>query len=210
FGVPLLVVALALPALRPLMMPGFIKGDDNDLHLFRFVEFHRLVTSGDFFPRWFSDLALGHGEPLLNYYPPLTYYVFEVFHLIGFGFVNAINLTLALGVVMSGLGMYCFGLQISGRRRVAFLAAIACMYLPYRLLDIYVHGAFAEATAFAQLPWLLASFYALATRRSTIYLFTSALLLTALLLAHQIAIFFVPVLFVYSLALCLRSHSPRK
>ncbi|MDO8673635.1 MAG: hypothetical protein Q7O66_19675, partial [Dehalococcoidia bacterium] len=53
FGVPLLVVALALPALRPLMMPGFLKGDDNNLHLFRFVEFHRLVTSGDFFPRWF-------------------------------------------------------------------------------------------------------------------------------------------------------------
>ncbi|MDO8669962.1 MAG: 6-pyruvoyl-tetrahydropterin synthase-related protein, partial [Dehalococcoidia bacterium] len=209
-GLPLLVALLALPALRPLTLPGLLSGHDSSLHLFRFVELHRLIVSGDYFPRWFPDLSLGHGYPLLNYYPPLTYYLFEAFHLLGFAFVNAIDLTMALGVILSGLGMYCFGLQVSGRRSVALLAAIAFMYMPYRLVDIYVRGAWAEATAFAFIPWLFASFYALATRRSITYLLTSALLLAGLFLTHQVSIYFVPVLFVYSLAVALRSSYPRK
>lgn len=205
-----LVVVLSFPALRPLMEAGYPEGHDSLVHLFRLVEFHRLFSDGELYPRWFPDFALGYGYPLLNFYSPLTYFLSEAFYLAGFGYINAVKLTVASSIVVSGLGMYLYVHHVLRNRSAALLAAVAYVYLPYRLVDVYIRGAFAEAISLAFLPLLLLSFHVLASKGAVTHLFISALLLAGLFLTHPAVIFFVPILVAYVFVVAVLSSSPCK
>ena len=77
-----LVVALALPALIPTLMPGWFEGHD-DLHIYRLIEYDRALRDGQVPPRWFPDISAGYGNPHPIYYAPLFYLTAETFHLAG-------------------------------------------------------------------------------------------------------------------------------
>lgn len=116
------------------------------IHLYRLFELDRAIGEGVFFPRWFPLSAYGYGLPVLNYYPPLVYYLAELFHLLGAGYIAAIKLTIATSFVLAAFSMFVFA-RAWMSDSAAFVAAIAYAYSPYLLSDAYVRGNFPEMLA---------------------------------------------------------------
>jgi len=199
------IVLLAGLAAMPLRLPGIANSDDILPTIYRVFSLHASWQAGTFYPRLSSDLAYAYGVPLFQFYPPLASYVAELFHVIGFGFINAVKATYFLGLVCAGLGMYACVVRLYGSRAGALLAAVAYMYAPYHLIDIYARGAMAEALALALLPWLLWFFYNLHQTEGRGWFVLSALGLAALVLTHNsLSLFFLPVLIVYCAVLGFR------
>ena len=77
------------------------------------VEFHENIAHGILLPRWAPDLSHGAGQPLFLFNPPLFYYLGEFWHLVGFDFVQSINLALIVIVVASASECFCSAGYIS-------------------------------------------------------------------------------------------------
>ena len=150
----LLFAVALLPATIFLRQDGYFASSDGMIHLYRLFELDRSVHAGVLFPRWFPLSAYGYGLPVLNYYPPLTYYLGELFHLLGAGYLAAIKLTITTSFVLAALAMFLFARAFLGDG-AAFVAAIAYAYSPYLLSDAYVRGNFPEMLTMSLLPFAL-------------------------------------------------------
>jgi len=193
----LLVMLLCVPAVWPLVGPSYFASHDGLHHLYRLLDLDFCIHGGSPYPRWLPNLGFGYGYPVLNYYAPLTYYIAEVFHLLGAGYVASIKLTFMTGFVLSGLCMYLYARDII-RRCPAVVAAAAYVYLPYHLADGYVRGALAEFFAFVFFPFILWACYRLIMRGRKEYLLLVAAGYAGLILTHNLtALIFGPLLLAY-------------
>ncbi|MFB0537812.1 MAG: hypothetical protein ACETWR_22835 [Anaerolineae bacterium] len=219
----ILVVAFALFAWGPLLTPVyFLKAHDAAHSVFFLTEFHQGIQDGYLYPRWGPDHCLGYGYPTFIFYAPLPYYVAEVFHLLGAGPTAAIKITYALAFILSGLTMYAFGKRLWGPV-AGLVSAVVYIYVPYRLVDIYVRCAFYEFCTFVFFPLILLLFLELvetgqpryrsaepssraqAEGRSRRSLALAGLAYAGLILTHIVTAFlFTPVLMAYVLWLVLR------
>ncbi|HJX38192.1 MAG TPA: glycosyltransferase family 39 protein, partial [Anaerolineae bacterium] len=157
------VVLLALPAMVPLFQSGYLKSHDGLFHLYRLAALDEAFRGGVLYPRWFPQFAFGYGQPVLNYYSPLTYYVAQLFHMLGAGYILSIKLTFAAGFMLSTVFIYLYARDVLGRYP-AMIAAGVYTYFPYHLADTYLRGALAEAFAFVFLPLSLWAMHKLFTR----------------------------------------------
>lgn len=201
----LTVPLLAIPALWPFYQEGLPRSFDGGLHLLRLGALDRQLRLGVLYPRWMPDLLLGYGYPLFNYYAPSTYYLAEALHLLGLSFYSAFIATFALLILAAAFGMFLLAADIlqskqqPQQRWAALIAAIAYLYGPYLLTNVYIRGALAEVGAQALLPWILWSarrlFHA---RQPAPYALLLVLGLGGLAITHNITLlFFPPVLLGY-------------
>jgi hypothetical protein len=150
-----LVLLFSLFTIGPLLQPGYMWNAHDARHSVYFLfEFDRGIQDGVLYPRWQPDFAFGYGYPFFNIYGPLASYAGEIFHLLGFGFVDAVKIVFALSIAGSGLAMYGFVKRAVGRH-AGLVAAVAYMVIPYRLVDLYVRAALAESVAYAFVPLVL-------------------------------------------------------
>jgi hypothetical protein len=192
----LLALVLALFAWAPLLSPNYFMGAHDAHHsLFFPIQFHEGIRDGFWLPRWGADFAHGYGYPMFVFYAPLTFYIWESFHLTDlFGVVASTKATFALGFLLGAAGIYAYARDLWGRS-AALLAALVYTYLPYHLLNIYVRAALAEFTAMALLPWITLAFRRLVRRPSVATVAAAAGSYGALLLTHNItALLFTPLL----------------
>ncbi|MDP2661128.1 MAG: hypothetical protein Q8R28_10420, partial [Dehalococcoidia bacterium] len=202
----LLTVAISAAAAVPLLGPYFVGSHDGVLAVYRFFEFDRSLQDGILLPRWAPDLFFGYGYPFFNFYAPLSYYVAEVFHHLGAGFVGSVSGAFALGFVLSGLFMYLWVRDLAGRW-AGVLAGLAYVFAPYHLVNAHLRGDLAEFFAFVWFPAILWAAGRLIARRSLGYLSLTAALYAALLLTHNImALAFSPLLAAYMIFLLLRER----
>ncbi len=204
---------LALPALWPFYSEGLPRSFDGGLHLLRLSLLHDYIRQGILLPRWTPALILGYGYPLYNFYAPGAYYLAEVLHLLGLTFYNAFIGTFAIQILAAGYGMYFFARDLfssgsfTGAREPkdnaadsrlsatlpALLAAVAYLYGPYLLTNVYIRGAIAEAGAQALLPWIFWSVRRLIrAKEAAHYFFPVVFLLGGLALTHNITLLFLP------------------
>ncbi|MBU1877846.1 MAG: hypothetical protein KJ734_02740, partial [Chloroflexi bacterium] len=202
-----MTVALCLPALLPLLGPGFPRTDDGFGHLFRIVELDRALRAGVLYPRWAPELAMGYGYPVLNYYAPLSYYAVEALHLLGLGFLAAYKASLGVALLLTGLAAYLLARDVLDDRLAAVLSAVAYAVAPYTLADAALRGALGESWTFVFIPLTLWAFRRLVTTRQPAYITASALSLAALILSHNaIALMTLPLLLAYIAFLLWRAH----
>lgn len=190
-----LVILSALPALWPFYSQGLPRSFDGGLHLLRIALLHRHLMAGDLFPRWVAEQILGHGYPLFSFYAPSSYYLVEVLHLGGLSFYHAFVAAFALLVVAAGLGMAWLARDVFGPEHpwAAVVAAVAYIYAPYLLTNVYIRGALAEVGAQALLPWILWSARRLLRdERPTRYVLPLMLTLGGLAITHNITLLFTP------------------
>lgn len=190
-----LVALLSLPALWPFYAEGLPRSFDGGLHLLRIALLHRHLMAGDLLPRWASDQILGYGYPLFNFYAPSTYYLVEGLHLLGLSFYAAFVGAFALLMVAAGVGMAWLARDIFGPTRpwAALVAAVAYVYAPYLLTNVYIRGALAEAGAQALLPWILWSARRLLRdEQPARYLLPFTFALGGLAITHNITLLFTP------------------
>ena len=213
----LLLLTLGLFAWAPLLSPGyFFNAHDAHHSVFWLVEFDQAIRDGAWWPRWAPDHAMGYGYPLWTFYSPLSYYIAEVFHLLGAGFTAAIKATYALAFVVSGVALYALARRWWGQG-AGLVAGLVYIYAPYHLVDIYVRSAFAEFVAFVWFPWVLLAFWELVERGGARRLALAGLAYGLLVLTHSVtALIFSPFLGFYILFLLVRrfplhpNPSPRR
>ena len=203
----LLLAALVLPCIAPFARSVQPLGHDATEYLPRVIEFHENVGHGILMPRWSQNLSSGQGQPLFLFNPPLFYYGTELFHLLGLPFVMAMNaatiaLILASAATMFLLARWYFG-PLGG-----VIGAVAYIYAPYFLVDLYVRTAFAEFSAFPLYPLAFYGFARYADGRRARHLAIGLLAYAATWFAHSpAAVLFSPLLGAFILFLAWRARS---
>ncbi len=184
----LVVVAVCLLAIWPFISrSGLPQATDAELHIFRLAELSRLFRAGEFFPRWAPNFYYGYGYPIFNYYAPLVYYFGLLFELLPvISPVDAVKILFLLGLLVAGIGMYGFVREIWGRV-AGVVAAAAYVYAPYLLyIDPHARGDLAEAFSFALLPLGFWAMERLRRRLSSWNWLASSLILSAIIMTHNL------------------------
>ena len=158
------LILLALPVCIPLCTRSVLWGHDGFVYFPRLVEVHENITHGVLIPRWAPDLGRGTGQPLFLFHPPMIYYFGEVWHLLGFDFVTAMNLACLVVVLLSAAAMFLLARLYFGEAG-GWLAAAAYLYVPYFAVDLYVRSAMEEFAAFPFFALALYGFGAYARSR---------------------------------------------
>lgn len=221
----LIILALALVAIRPWLRRTVICSDDFGLHLLRAAQLKALLQEGVLYSRWAPAMAMGYGYPLYNFYAPLSYYIAAFLSLTGLKNLDALYLTFALAFVGAGLGAYRLAREHLSPRS-ALLAAVAYMYAPYLGYDAFFRGNLAETLGWVFPPFALWAIGRLARGRESApssgdfawtgrYIALTALLYAAVLLTHNVfSLIFSPLLLAYGLATALflspKSARPRR
>lgn len=217
-GHVLLVILLCALAGAPLLKPGYFWGAHDARHDVYFIfEYLRGIQGGDWLARWSPDFSWGYGYPFFLIYGPFTSFLGAI--LVGFlgvGYTQAVELLFAGAIIASGLAMYGYVRAWLGRN-AGLVAAVAYVFLPYRLVEIYVRASLAEYVALMWLPLILwairAAFQAtrplhpssFSVHRSPILpLLAAALSYAGLMLtSNLVALIFTPLLALYCLVLLL-------
>ena len=173
------IIAVSCAAMWSLTKPGLPMFHDSNPHISRMIAFHTALMDGQRPPMWAKEMLGGIGSPVMMLNYQLPYYVGEAWVRLGMTYFDSYKLTLALSFLISGLAMY-----LCMRQRFAVLPALigAVVYLlaPYRLVDIYVRGAYGEAMSFIFPPLILLGYY----RKSIPWLILGW---TGLFLTHPLA-----------------------
>jgi hypothetical protein len=197
-------LALLLPffALLPLLThAGLPNSADGPAHLMRQVELNQAWQEGNFYPRWGTDLALGHGMPIFSYAPPLLYQLAQILHLCSLPLDEAMKGVILCDFLLYSVGMFLFARRLYGPGP-ALVAAALYVYAPYRLREAYIQGNYGQFTGLALYPFILWAFHGLATDGRQRYLAATGVSLAGLLLSHNIsAMLFAPLLAAYLLFL---------
>jgi hypothetical protein len=201
----LLLPILAVPAVWTYIDRGWPNSADGTLHLLRLVLLDHHISQGMLYPRWVPELMLGNGYPVFNFYAPATYYLAVGIHLLGPGYYMALMTTFVLLIMLAGFGTYRLALDIFGHQAhwAAFVAAVAYMYAPYLLSNVFIRGAIAEVGAQALLPWIFWSLRRLIlSKRPWRYILAITFSLGGLAFTHNITLLFAtPVLLLYALGI---------
>lgn len=170
-----------------------IDGGDHLLRLYSMVQF---IGHGQWFVRWIPYLH-GYGYPEFNFYPPLVALVGTFLAKAGLSILWSLNITAFLFILLSGFTMYFFAKEFWGTHG-GFLSAVAYIFAPYLMLDLYARGDYSEAASFAFLPLILWAFFRLRKDLKTKYLPIAALSVAGLFLANNcVTLMFFPVILLY-------------
>lgn len=204
----LLVIGIILPAIWPLFHPQFFNMHDYT-HVARLYEMDKALKDGHFPVYWAKDLGWGYGMPLFNFYAPLPYYFAEIFHLIGFSFLNAIKICFGATFFIGFMGMYKLAKKFWGPLG-GILAGIAFVYSPYRAVDFYVRGALGELFAISLIPLVLWGITEIIDKAKIKNIALHSLLFSFFLLSHTVLnLICFPIFIIFGLFYLIISKSNR-
>lgn len=179
-----LILIITIPSFSVLFNNQFFTMHDFQ-HVARLYLLDQGLKQGQVFPRWVDTLGFGFGYPLFNFYPPLIYYLAEIFHLSGLSLIASIKMVIFLGFFMGSYGTYLFTKKIADKK-TALLASSLFTFFLYRGVLVYVRGALAEFFAMSLLPFIFLAFHNLYKKnniQNAIYLGIS---LGLLVLSHSL------------------------
>jgi hypothetical protein len=191
-----LVLFSAVLASRWLFKPGYFIMHD-DLQMMRQLQMEKCFQDRQIPCRWVLDMGYGYGYPLFNFYPPLPYYIGQVFRWMGFSFVWTAKLLFSLQFFLSGIAMFVLATNIWGVLG-GLLSAVFYIWAPYHSVDVFVRGAMNEAWAFVWFPLIFWASKKLIGEEKFKYLVWLAFSYSMLLLTHGImAMVFTPFLLLW-------------
>lgn len=170
----------------------------DDLQAFRIQQMDKCFQDLQFPCRWVPDPGYQYGYPQFIYYPPSVYYLGELFHLLGFQFIDAVKLLFILGFLFSGLAMFIFLKSFLGKFS-SLIGALLYTYIPYKAVEVYVRGAMSEFWSLVFFPLIFWSLYKLIKTSQIKYLAFSATSLGLLLVTHNLmSMIFLPAALVWT------------
>ena len=182
----LLLAIILLPTFVRLIRPGIYSM--QDFPYFRLVEYHTCFVDKQFPCRWAASAGFGFGEPVFNFYSHLPFFTGAVLMNLGIGGLSSLKILFALSLLLSGFGMFLLSKKVWKNDYSAFLSAVLYVYAPYRAVNVWVRGALPESFAFILLPLILLTFEHYKDTKKTIWLTSFSLLLSALILTHNLSV----------------------
>ncbi len=198
-----IVLFLSIPLILPYFHSGYFPTHDGLWAVVRLGDMFRELRDHQFPARYSENLNFGYGYPLFNFAYPFPYYLGIIFHFLGFSFISTIKLLFALTVPLSGLGMYIASKKLWGKTFSGIISALLYMYLPYRMVDLYVRGSIGESVSFVIFPLLILSvLFILGKPESKKWIAIGGILLAILVTSHNImAILFTPTLIAFAVVM---------
>ena len=188
----LVLLLLIIPSFSSLLRPGFFPMQD-DLQAFRIQQMDKCIGDLQIPCRWIPDAGYQYGYPLFNYYAPGVYYLGEVFHLVGFGFIDSVKILFILGFITGALGMYILVKEFFGPYP-ALIASVLYTYAPFKAVEVYVRGSLSEFFALTFFPLIFWSSYKLVKTGKLNYALWFCISLGALLITHNLLpVIFLPI-----------------
>lgn len=189
-------IILSLLTWYRLARPGYFSMQD-DMQVFRLQQYDKCVQDNQFPCRYVPDGGLGYGYPLYNYYSPLPYAIAEVFHLLGFSYINSIKAVFILCNILAGLGMFLFA-RIYWGNLGGLVSSILYLFAPYRAIDGYVRGALAELLALSLFPFIFWAVKKYLDNFKKKDLYLSIFFISVLFLSHNLfSLLLIPILSIY-------------
>lgn len=200
-------VLLMLPLCIGLFQSHLVKGHDSMQGLIMAIYMSKYTgDGGQYLIRWASDVNYGYGYPMFDFYMPFFYLVVLSISQLTHDVLLAINLSCVLFWGLSGIGMYILAKEFWGIKG-GIISAIAYLYAPYHIQDLYVRGAFPEFSAFAFFPFLLFAFLKLNQKFQKRYLILAVMSSFLLWTTHSLmAMLFYPAAICYLGFLCWSSR----
>ena len=186
-------------AIAPLIKPGYFWAAHDARHDVYFImEYNITWNEGTLFPRWSPDWAFGYGYPFFNIYAPgATFIGTLLYRLLPLSLEAAVKATFIVTILVGAWGMWFFARDWLGEK-AALIAAVAFVYAPYHLVDIYVRAAMAESLALAITPWVLWAARRVALGPTPLSAVALAIAYAALhLSSNLVALIFTPLLLGY-------------
>ena len=152
----ILVILLSALAAVPLLKPGYFWGAHDARHDVYFIfQYLRVMNDGHWLARWSPEFSFGYGYPFFLIYGPLTSFLGALLvKFVGLGYTQAVELLFGTAIIASGLAMYGYVRSWLGRN-AGLVAAVAYVFIPYRLVEVYVRASLAEYVALIWLPLIL-------------------------------------------------------
>lgn len=162
--IQLLYLALAffltVFAIAPLGFPGFFQSHTGYSAVYNLIDLH---TQGARVIAWAP--TWGRAYDFMRMDGPLGYWLAEIFHLVGFSFLDAIKIIYALAFLLSAFGMFKLAQRVLKNDAAALLASVLYVYTPAHIATVYVRGAFGEAIAWGLFPIALISLISISSER---------------------------------------------
>ncbi|HYP99042.1 MAG TPA: 6-pyruvoyl-tetrahydropterin synthase-related protein [Polyangiaceae bacterium] len=153
------VIAVAVALWTPLGRMTWFSSHEETGYVLRTVEWASGLRAGELYPRWAADYYGGYGSPYFIFYAPAVYASAALLTSVCTPFW-ALKLVVLAATIASGVGTFALVYNETRERNGAFLAAIAYLASPYRLLNLYERGDLSEYTAISLLPVALALYRA--------------------------------------------------
>lgn len=193
-----IVLALTIPAFFSLLQPGYYNMHD-DMQMIRQLEMEKCLNDGQIPCRWTPDLGYGYGYPLFNFYPPLPYFVGQIYREFGASFMWSVKLTAITQIVLAAVFTYLLASSVFGKPG-GVLSSVLYTYAPYHAVNIYVRGAMNEAWAGVFFPLIFYFSRRLILKTSKTNFIGFALSFAGLSLSHNpMVLTFSPILTVWCL-----------
>ncbi len=173
----IVILMASFVVLRPLAQPGFFLSDDGEWMIIRLTAFFQTLRDGQLPVRFLGRLNHSYGYPVANFLYPGFLYVGSLIHGLGPSFVDSVKIILA-GSVTGATILIFFWLRTFFSYLPSLFGALAFLFAPYLLFDLYSRGSVGEI--FALLP---AATLLLAVARGWYWLLAPAVGL--LLVAHN-------------------------
>lgn len=177
------ILIFTYPAISNILVPGYFAMHD-DLQAMRQLQMDKCFQDLQIPCRWVPDLGYGYGYPLFNYYPPMPYYLGQIFHWAGFSFLDVVKIVFALAFIVSAFAMYLLGREFWGKAG-GVISATFYVWAPYHAVDVYVRGAMNEAWAIAWFPAILWALYKIVVKNRWRYVPLLAFFIGLLGLSHN-------------------------
>lgn len=195
------LIFISIPLILPFIRHLYFPTHDGEWAVVRAVEMFREVRDLQLPPRFSGALNFGYGYPLFNFAYPFPYYLSLFLHTIGFTFINSIKFLFALSVPLSAIFMYLAAKKIWKGSFAGVISAVLYIYVPYRMVDLYVRGSLGESISFVLYPLIL-FFLVIFIENKKLYAgVLSGLLFAILILTHNImAVYFLFMLGLFFIA----------
>lgn len=195
----ILSILFAMPAFIFLTKPGMYWNMHDDMQMIRQLEMEKCLKDGQIPCRWTPDLGYGYGYPLFNFYPPMPYFVGQVFRTLGLSYIATVRWTAITQFVLAAAFMYLLAESVFGPTG-GLIASVFYTYAPYHFLNIYIRGAMNEAWAAVFFPLILYLIKKLIDTNKNVFLFLTSIAVTGLMLSHNpMVLIFSPVAVIWSL-----------
>jgi hypothetical protein len=203
------LVALSLPVWRPLTQPGYVVGQEFGMPPILLYEMDRCFDDGQLPCRWTPDVLQGYGVPAFSYHGPLPYYVGELIHLAGAGFLDAVMALYIIAFLLSALFMFLLARQFWGNLG-GLVAAVFFVYAPWQASLVYAQSNLGSHWALAFFPGILWAAYMVIKEGKPGYIVLLSLFTCAVLLSHSLlAMMLIPLAFAWSAAFVFASKDWR-
>lgn len=148
-----LILLVSLVLILPIMILGIPDNFDVMEHMRFAVTYSDALRDGNILAVWSEKDNFGFGGAGVRLYPPLTYILFSIIHLITGSWHLSLSILLFIGMLIGCLGVYRFTKEFYPNG-YPLLAAFVYAVIPYHLFQIYQLFLLAEFMAAAFTPFV--------------------------------------------------------